>query len=191
LKVLLPVYQVFEVRLSELKKVQELIEFLILSAVSFLLPMLLGGPQLLVGIVVNLLIVRQALTQKGWKASPTIILPSLGAVSRGILFGSLTRYLIIIVPFIWLGNFAISYFSKLMAHKAKPLRIIIPSLVKSIVIFSPVLLLVQLSVLPSAFIVSMGAIQFITALLGSLLATLITEFEHRNLILKSRSNVRH
>ncbi|MDD3647126.1 MAG: hypothetical protein PHS44_01310 [Candidatus Dojkabacteria bacterium] len=177
LKILLPINQVYGLRANELSKFQELIELFSLSLLSFFIPIILGGPQLLVGIVVNLLIVRQSLTQRGWKAAPTILLPSMGALARGILLGGSTKYLIVVVPFIWLGNFIISYLSKLFLSKTIVSRIVFPSVLKTLAIFLPAIFLVQFSVLPKSFIISMGAIQLVTALIGSAIAIALTTFQ--------------
>ncbi len=82
-----------------------------ISVVSFFLPFFLGHPQWLVGTVVNAGLFLSAIfcpclpagRQKIFFAS-VIILPSIGVLARGLVFGSFTWFLIYFLPFIWLGN---------------------------------------------------------------------------------------
>ena len=49
-------------------------------------------------------VITSSLNLKGWKLVPVILAPALGALSRGLLFGPMTIYLIYLLPFIWIGN---------------------------------------------------------------------------------------
>ena len=181
MRVLIPISEVLKIRVLRLEKYRELIELMLLSSISFFIPVLIGHPQILVGIVVNALIVRSALTMERWKNLPTIFLPCLGALSRGILFGPFTFYLFNLIPFIWLGNFILAYFTKVFSQinvkLSFAIQIIVPGILKGIVIFLPTLLLVHYSVIPASFLSSMGLTQFITAIMGSLLAQGVTKKE--------------
>lgn len=181
MRVLLPIQQTFEVRILELTKYRELFELVLLSSISFLIPVFIGHPQLLVGIVVNALIVRSALTMKRWKNLPTLVLPSLGALTRGILFGPFTSYLLYLILFIWLGNFVLAfytkYFVKLKFKFVLPLTILASSGLKALVIFVPTLLFVNSALIPKMFVSSMGVMQVITAFVGSAIALGITRLE--------------
>ena len=79
-------------------------EMVVYCAVGFFVPFVIGHPQIAVGIIVNAMLVTSALNLKGWKIVPIIILPSLAMLSRGLLFGPFTIYLVYLIPFIWIGN---------------------------------------------------------------------------------------
>ncbi|MFC1780617.1 hypothetical protein ACFLY9_02895, partial [Patescibacteria group bacterium] len=179
MKILLPVTQTFEIQILKLSKYREFVELLLLSLVTFLIPVFIGHPQVFVGIVVNALIVRTALTMKKWKNLPTILLPSLGALTRGILFGPVTVYLVYLIPFIWFGNLTLTFFTKLLGKSNLLLNIFGASVLKTLAIFLPTLLLVKISVIPDVFLKSMGMMQLITAVVGSTLAQIVTKLEIR------------
>ncbi|MCX6709702.1 MAG: hypothetical protein NTV63_01965, partial [Candidatus Woesearchaeota archaeon] len=82
----------------------EVSELIIITAASFLIPFLIGHPQLIVGIAVNILLIESALYLKDYRLAAPIILPSIGALLRAALFGGLTKYLVFMLPFIWIGN---------------------------------------------------------------------------------------
>jgi hypothetical protein len=67
---------------------------------SFALPFLLGHPQLLVGILVNAFLVLGALHMKKYSLLPLIMLPSLGVLARGVVFGPFTMFLVYMIPLI-------------------------------------------------------------------------------------------
>jgi hypothetical protein len=177
LKVSIPFSQIFDIRILELKKYRGLIELVLLSSISFLITVFIGHPQVLVGIVVNALIVRTALTMKKWKNLPTILLPSLGALTRGILFGPFTVYLLYLIPFIWLGNVLLTFLTKLLNRKSVLVSVIGASMLKALAIFLPALLLVRASMIPDVFLKSMGMMQLVTAIVGSAVAHVVTKLE--------------
>ena len=78
-----------------LSHVYENVEMVVYSLVCFFTPFFIGHPQIFVGIVVNAALITAALNLKGYRILPVIILPSLGALSRGILFGPLSKFLFI------------------------------------------------------------------------------------------------
>ena len=77
-----------------LSNAYENIEMIVYTTISFFLPLLIGHPQIVVGIVVNSLLISGALNVRGYKLLPIIIAPALGAISRGILFGPFTVFLL-------------------------------------------------------------------------------------------------
>jgi hypothetical protein len=147
---------------------KENIEVFIYSSICFFLPLFLGHPQLLVGIVVNSALVLSALRLKTKQLLPVIIMPALGALSRGILFGPFTIYLLYMIPFIWIGNAILVYFTKRINRKliALPLGAII----KSGFLFGAAFVLVKLAVIPAVFLIAMGPVQLLTAFSGGTLA---------------------
>ena len=141
------------------------------SAISFLTPFLLGHPQLLVGVIVNAALVASARNLSWHRTLPIIILPSLGVLSRGLIFGPLTPYLVMMIPAIWLSNaiivFAFKYLSQRMNHWV---GMTISSCIKAAFLFITAWILVTATILPEPFLIAMGPIQLTTALAGGALA---------------------
>ncbi len=158
------------------------IEMVILSMFSFLLPIFLQHPQLLVGVFVNAFLIRSALTLKGYRVLPVIIMPSLGAVSAGILFGSLTKFLLYFVPMIWLGNALLVYVFKRYNKKNFFVTLISGSFFKALLLFSYAFILYSLKIVPVVFLQAMGIVQLATALLGGILVYGVLQVEKRWLI---------
>jgi hypothetical protein len=145
------------------------IETFLYTFVSFLIPLLIGHPQIIVGIIVNSMLIMGALNLKGIKILPIIIAPSLGALTRGLLFGPFTMYLVFLIPVIWIGNFLLvlsfkklkmNYFNKLM----------IGSITKSVFLFLIAFAMFKFGFIPVIFLTAMGIVQFGTALGGGALA---------------------
>ena len=153
--------------------VKENLELFIYSSICFFLPLFLGHPQILVGIVVNTSLVLAALRLKTKQLLPVIIMPAFGALSRGILFGPFTIYLLYLIPFIWISNALLVYFVKRMNKKIFGLSM--GALIKSSFLFLAALLLVKLSVIPAIFLVAMGPTQLLTAVSGGTLALIGTK----------------
>ncbi len=156
------------------------IELIILSTLSFLLPIFIGHPQWVIGIAINFLLFRASLSMNYWRTLPTILLPSIGVFTAGILFGSLTSYLLYFIPFIWLGNFVYVFASKFVSHKFKKnygLNVLSASLVKSGILFTSAFVMVTFFGFPKVFLVSMGVFQLVNALVGGYLALSMTKIE--------------
>jgi hypothetical protein len=148
-------------------------EMFLYTVVSFFLPLFLGHPQLVVGIVVNSLLISSALNIKGYKLLPVIIAPALGAISRGILFGPFTVYLLYMLPFIWVGNAVLVFsfkFFKLKLKKNYWLTLVIGSLLKSGFLFGIAYILYSLNILPVIFLTAMGILQLTTSVGGGIFA---------------------
>lgn len=148
-------------------------EMIVYTAVCFFLPLFMGHPQIFVGIIVNTMLIASALNIKGYRLLPVIIAPSLGALSRGVLFGPFTIFLVYMIPFIWIGN-AILVFSfkwlKLKLKKNYWLTLIIGSLLKSGFLFLIAYILYSLNILPVIFLTAMGLVQLATAVGGGIAA---------------------
>jgi hypothetical protein len=140
-------------------------EFCLLSAFSFFIPFLLSN-QLMVGTMVNMSLVGGALYLRGRNLLPVIILPSIGVLARGIIFGPLTLYLILMLPFIWIGN-AILVFSVKLIHlrmkKSYFLGAVAGSVIKFFLLISSAFVLYNLGIIPVEFLAAMGIIQLLTA----------------------------
>jgi len=144
---------------------------IILSLLSFIVPFSLGHPQLLVGTIVNAAILTAALYLPLNLSLPIILLPSIAVLSRGLIFGPFTKFLVIFLPAIWLGNWLLYLtFRKTYLEKKLPyfISLIFSAGFKTLFLFSFALILYNLKIVPPLFLKTMGVIQFITAVLGGI-----------------------
>ncbi len=171
------IQKLYGIELVRLTKTMELVEIILLSILLIIIPFLLGQPQILIGIIINFLLARNAITMKKWKNMPAIIFPSTGAFARGLVFGPYTVYLAYIIPAIWLGNFIFVCFVKLFASENTFKAIFVSSIAKSSVIFLYALALVRFSIIPDIFLSSMGILQLTTAIIGSSICLFLSRSE--------------
>lgn len=141
----------------------------------FTLPLLNHANQLLVGTAVNLMLFMGAKKLTNKELIPLAILPSIGAITNGVLFGSFTMFLIYFAPAIWLGNYLMMKVFNQTKNLPTLLRIISSTTVKTGLLFGVALSLVKLSLIPTIFLTAMGTIQFITATTGGILASLLSQ----------------
>ncbi len=152
---------------------QENIEMVLYSFTCFFVPFLAGHPQFLVGTIVNAALVLAALNLRSYKILPIIIFPNVGVLTRGLIFGPFTVFLLYMVPFIWIGNSILVIAIKELNLKRRMNRLLslgIGAAAKTLFLFAVAAVLVHFSVLPSVFLASMGMMQLYTALTGGLLA---------------------
>ncbi len=173
----LSIFHTIEIKLLTLKKSRELFEICFLSILALIIPVYIGHPQLVVGILVNALIARSALTVNYWKGLPVMILPSIGAFLRGVLFGPFTIYLAYFMPSIWIGNCIFAFMLKDFCRKNVLLSIILSSFIKFLILVITAYIFVQVRLVPNKFLTLMGVNQFVTALIGSSIAFLMTSIE--------------
>jgi len=142
------------------------------GALCFLLPFVLSHShqQLLVGTIVNTAIIMCAVRLKWKHALPVILMPSLGVVAAGALFGSLTPFLVFLVPFIWIGNALLAFVFKHFAKESYTFRALAGASFKSAFLGTATIALALLSLVPSALLLPMSVVQFATALSGSVAA---------------------
>ncbi|MEM2121928.1 MAG: hypothetical protein QXU20_04710 [Candidatus Woesearchaeota archaeon] len=148
-------------------KVYDVISFFLISFSSFLIPFIIGHPQFVVGVVVNILLFEAALYLDFKKSIPTIIMPSLGALSRNILFGPFTIFLVYMIPFIWVGNFILVFLTKTLHFRMRInvlLSGILSSVFKASFLYISALFLFKLGFVPKLFLTTFGINQLITAL---------------------------
>jgi len=156
-----------------LSNVYQYFEMVVYTVFCFFVPLMIGHPQIAVGIVVNALLIASALNIKGYKLLPVIISPSLGALSRGILFGPFTIFLVYMIPFIWIGNAILVFSFKWLRLKLKKnywLTLTIGSLFKAGFLFGTAFVLYSLNIVPAVFLTAMGVIQLVTAFAGGIAA---------------------
>ena len=152
---------------------QENVEMVVYSAAAFFIPFFVGHPQIIVGVLVNAALIMAALNVSGYKLLPVILLPSLGVLSRGLIFGPYTIFLVYMIPFIWVGNAILVYaFKEFNLNKGmnKWAALLLGSLLKAAFLFIAAFVLVKLSVLPVLFLTTMGMFQIYTAILGGIVA---------------------
>ena len=142
----------------------------LLYILSFLIPFLLKGPQLLTGTLINFLFIIGISQFKLKQILPILLIPSLSAYLSHTLFGTVTIYLLYLIPFIAISNLIFVFLYSRFKNKVK--SIIVSSLFKSGFLFISTLILLNLISLPNIFLTTMGIIQLYTAILGSILATL-------------------
>ncbi len=132
-------------------------------ALAFCVPLLFNGSQIITGSIINtLLFISAAKLSK--RTLPFIaVIPSLGAVSNGLLFGPFTIYLVYFLPFIWVGNY-------LLMYVVKSSNFLIASLAKSAFLFLIAYIFVSLHIVPKIFLTAMGVMQLGTALIGGVVA---------------------
>ena len=146
---------------------RDFIQLIVLSLLAFSIPFIFPGPQLLTGVIVNLFLVFAAVGMRGNNIFPVIMLPSLGALANGLLFGPFTIFLVYLIPFIWIGNFILVFGIKELLYKFK-LGFggagISATLLKSGALFLPAYGLYLAGVVPKALLIPMGVLQLVTAL---------------------------
>ena len=151
--------------------------FVLLSLAAFTIPFSLGHYQFLTGTLVNTFLFLSVSLLPKKTFWPVVFLPSLAVISRGLIFGPLTIFLVYLLPLIWLGNLTLIFvFSKLLDLTKFPLAIFASALAKCLLLFSFTFLLFNFNILPKLFLTTMGINQFTTAILGGFLAWLSLRF---------------
>ncbi|PIS09440.1 hypothetical protein COT75_01420 [Candidatus Beckwithbacteria bacterium CG10_big_fil_rev_8_21_14_0_10_34_10] len=150
----------------------------VIGFVSFVIPFLLAGPQILVGSLVNASLILSVLFLPKNYSKAVLFLPSLGILSRGIVFGPLTSFLIIFLPFIWFSNYILVTLFKRSLEEGKSFFVSLTkgALIKSLFLFTMALSLFGLGLVPKLFLGAMSYFQLLTALLGGSLAYFIKKY---------------
>ena len=146
---------------------------LLLASLALSIPAIFASPQWLIGTIVNALLFVAAVKLDSKNQWPIIVLPSLGALLHGVIFGPLTVFLVYFIPFIWLGNYLLV---KLASFKWPFVWCVIAaSVLKSAALFLTAFFYVNINLVPKIFLSSMGLMQLATALAGGLLAYFIID----------------
>jgi hypothetical protein len=154
---------------------------LALLTTSFLIPFFVSGPQLLVGILVNMFLFLSIRFFGLKRTVPMLFLPSIGATFNGIVFGVFSKYLLFFLPFIWVANFIMIRMYDTYRHVVpRGTAICMSAAAKSAFLFVIALVFVRGNIVPPLFIQAMGVVQFVTACIGGI-AALVVE----SIILKS------
>lgn len=151
--------------------------FIGLSFLSFSIPFSLGHPQWLVGTIVNACLFLAVIFLPRKFILPLIIFPGLGLLSRGIIFGPLTMFLVYFLPFIWLANLVlILVFKKLFSHLNYLSSAFFAATAKFLFLFMVANIYFEFSLVPKIFLQLMGINQFLTALSGGIISWIIFNF---------------
>ncbi len=174
--------EVLDSRVFRLGEKFEWAEFLFLGFLAFLIPFLVGNPQLLVGTLVNAFLVVASLNLDAKKVVSIALLPSLGAIARGVLFGPFTFALVFMVPFIWAGNFLLILTMKYLFGEKKVnylLSLGAGALLKAGLLFGSAYLLLQFGLVPALFLTAMGIVQLVTSVGGGIAAFTVWKLSAR------------
>ncbi|MFW6450540.1 MAG: hypothetical protein ACOCZ6_05805 [Nanoarchaeota archaeon] len=167
--------RVLQLKEYNITYLQENIETVIYSLLCFLVPFLISHPQYLVGTLVNAALILGALNVRTYRLLPIIMMPSIGVLAAGIIFGPFTNHLVYMIPFIWIGNFIIVYAFKYMFLSKKINKwttLLSSAILKAGFLFAIAAVLVSLNILPVPFLIGMGPVQLLTAITGGLVAFL-------------------
>ncbi len=143
---------------------------------AFLIPLVVGHPQLLVGSAINFLIIFSTLRYGFKRSIPVLVTPSLVATGTGLLFGGATIFLVYLLPFIILSNIFLSF---TISKQSNIWGIFLGIVFKVIFLYTATSILVNTVGLPSIFLTSMGLIQIYTALIGGSIAFVLNTFTHK------------
>jgi len=131
----------------------------------FFIPFFLGGPQLLIGSIVNIFLIFLALNYKSYAMIiAMLMLPALATSLRWMIFWPFTMFLVYMMPAIWLGNFILIY--TIQHIQKKRLGIFLGWFLKTLVIFIVAYVLVHLWILPTIFLKAMSVFQVITVMIA-------------------------
>ncbi len=175
-----------------LSKKFEVIQWIVLSIFIFLVPMIIPTlfnnifgktswiathSQYFVGTIVNTVLITAAINVKGFKQIAGLItLPSISAISSGLIFKSASIFTVYMIPAIWAGNFLFVYLYRklLVQNKVNYILSSIASiLAKVAVIYLCFRLLALIINIPepmfTALNLSMGLNQLISATIASVI----------------------
>jgi hypothetical protein len=182
-------------RMYDISRYAEFVEIILIAIGIFLVPIIVPqilsavfgatssiatNSQYVVGTLVNSSLIIAGVNVKGWKKIVSLVtLPSLSALSSGLVLKTGSVYTLYMIPAIWLGNFAIIWLYKKLFVEKK-FNYILASVAgiaaKVALIFAGYNLLVLTNIIPkgskvaTALYTAMGMNQLVTAILGSILA---------------------
>lgn len=183
---------------ANVTKVGNIIQLIVISVCMFLVPLVVPtaldaifgaqsaiatNSQYVVGAIVNTALIVAAINVKGIKNIIALVtVPSISALTSGLVLNMASIFTVYMIPAIWLGNFAIIYAIKYLYLKLKLNYIIAASvgiLAKVAIIFAGFNLLTILVTIPEPVVAvlstAMGVNQLITALIGSVIAYGLTK----------------
>ena len=145
--------------------------FLFYSLALFIVPIFITN-QLITGTIVNALLISSAFRNSTKRIMILCAIPSIAVLSIGVLFGSLTHFVLILMPFIWISNFIITFASKKLFLQKKMnyfISTFASAVAKTIFLFTSVSILFYFALVPQVFLTAFGIIQLITAISGAII----------------------
>ena len=142
------------------------LEMTTLATIALITPMFLKHPQILVGVIINALLIKGAFSLKKYQTLPLIILPSVGVVLGGYLFGGLTKFVFYMIPAIWAANALFVYIFKTRVKKNYLATLVLGAMAKTAFLFGVAFVMYSFNLIPQALLMAMGYMQFITAMLA-------------------------
>lgn len=143
---------------------------ILLPVLAFVIPLVFSGPQWITGTIVNALLFIASEKLTGKQLYPVLVLPSLGAVAHGVLFGPQTVFLYYFLPFIWFGNYLLAVVFSQTKGKNYLIRISLSALAKYLLLQTMAQIYFQNAIVPKIFVSSMGYIQLLTAFFGGIVS---------------------
>lgn len=141
----------------------------VFTGLAFAIPLLISGPQLLTGTLVNCLLFLSAYYLSRKNQGLMAVGPSIGALLNGLIFGTFTPYLAYLLPFIWISNMLLMNSFLALKNQGSVTRIILSSILKSAFLFVFAFAFFRLGLVPKIFLTAMGVFQLATALMGGAL----------------------
>ncbi len=187
----------------DVTKVGNILQLIIISLCMFLVPLtvpamldavfgaesvIANNSQFVVGAIVNTAIIVAALNVKGWKNIVGLVtLPSISALTSGLVLNISSIFTVYMIPAIWIGNFAIIYALKYLYVNRKVNYVVSVSigiLAKVAIIFVGFNILTMLVSMPApvqtVLSTAMGVNQLITALIGSVIGYITVQLFYNN-----------
>lgn len=149
---------------------------LAIPALAFFIPLFVSGPQPLTGTVVNCLLFLNVIYSSKRNQGIIAVVPSVGALLNGILFGKFTVYLAYFLPFIWISNIILMNSFSSLKVKNSVLRVLSSAFLKALFLFTFAFIFFKAGLVPKIFLTAMGIVQFGTALMGGILALALVKF---------------
>jgi hypothetical protein len=162
-----------------LPKITRIFLYLVLTTSSFVIPFSISQHQLITGTLVNAALIGSVILFPGKLILPLIFFPSLGVLSRGIIFGPLTPFLVYFLPAIWLSNFLLVKVFELSNIRFSYFKSLgISAIAKYLLLYLLANLYFHFSLVPKLFVQTMGIFQLVTALSGGMLVYLLLKGFH-------------
>lgn len=153
----------------------------IIISLAFLIPFLISGPQLLTGTLVNCFLILGIKFVDKKNHLIIAIMPSVAAVSNGLIFGKFTPFLVFFLPFICLGNFVlIKSIIYLKDKLSLSFSVVFGVILKTIILYFSALIYLKFNLVPGIFLTVMGVFQLITGFVGGLITLIIFRFNNFN-----------
>lgn len=142
----------------------------VVLGLSFLIPFLISGPQLLTGTLVNCLLILGTRFVDKKNLLFISVLPSIAAVLNGLVFGKFTIFLVYFLPFIWLGNFILIKSILYLKEKLSlSLSVALGVVLKTAILFLTAFIYFNFKLVPEIFLTAMGVFQLATGMIGGIL----------------------